>query len=313
LNWLDRTTFVNLDPRDTDLSDTTYFVPCFAAPDSLALSIERVGILNPPVVQECCDGRMIPVLGRRRLEAAEKIGLLEITARVVPDDMPEPDGFILAFWDNYAHRGFDEAVRAVVLARLLQLFPRLTVAREFLPALGVPPKGPRIERLKAIGGLEHRTLRALACGRIHEKTAALLTKCLPDDRSVVMDLVELLGLNANKNAEVIAGLFDMSILSGRKISEILKDDPLPGLLSEENLSPAERGRRIRDQLRTWRFPALSSNEQKFQEWRRSLVLPSNTTIRHTQAFESEECTVEIKLRSRADAAKALERLSDLKL
>lgn len=311
MNWLDRTKPALVDPRDADLSDTTYLVPCFADPDPLVMSIERVGILNPPIIQERSDGRLIPVLGRRRLEAADRVRLREVATRVVPDDMPEPDGFVLAFWDNYGHRGFDAAVRTVVLVRLLELFPLLTVARDFLPALDIPPKGPRIERLKAIGRLEHRLLRALASGRIHEKTAALLTKCLPEDRSTVMDLVELLGLNANKNAEIVANLFDLSVLSGRKISEVLQDDPLPEVLHEENLSMAERGKRIREQVRAWKFPALSTNEQKFLEWRRTLSLPPNTTIRHAAAFESEECAVEIKLRSREDAIRALERLSGL--
>jgi hypothetical protein len=312
LNWLDRMKPVTLDPRDTDLSDTTYLVPCFNDLGPLLTSIERVGILNPPIIQKRSDGGMIPILGRRRLEAACRLSLRDVAARMVSDDMPASDGFALAFWDNYGHRGFDEAARAVVLGRLLELLPRLTVASDFLPALDIPPKGPRIERLKAIGRLEHRVLRALASCRIHEKTAALLTKCLPEDRSAVMDLVELLALNANKNAEVIANLFDLSVFSGRNIAEILQDDPLPAVLCDENLSMIERGKRIREQIRTWKFPALSDNEQKFHEWRRSLSLPPNTTIRHAQAFESEDCTVEIKLRSREDAVKVLERVSDLK-
>jgi hypothetical protein len=159
-----------------DLRDRAYFIPCFADPAPLVKSIDSVGILNPPLLQELPGGRMIPVLGRRRLQAAVRLGISRTEVKIVSDRVSEAEGFALALWDNFGHRTFDVASTAVVVRRLLDLFPRDVVADDFLPWLGVPSRGPRLERLRAIG-VGRTVLQSLALvvskRRLHSPTNVL--------------------------------------------------------------------------------------------------------------------------------------------
>lgn len=308
MNWLENTEQIVVDPTEVDLRDRTYWIPSFLGTDELARSIAAVGIVNPPLLQVTSSGRMIPVLGRRRLEAALNTGLHDVKARMAPESMTEADGFLLALWDNFGHRKFDPATTAVVVAKLLEFFPREAVARDFLPLLGVPPRGPKLEALRIVARLEDRGLRLLAAGRLHEKTAVLLCRMSKADRGRALDLMEDLGANANKSAEIAGNLYDLSILRGRSVSEILAEEQVVRILSDDKLHPAARAERVRALLRNWKVPELVRNEEEFHSWVQALVLPPNVSVQHSQAFESPACTVQIQAQSRDEAQRVLDKL-----
>lgn len=301
MNWLDRTTRIELDPRDVDLQDRTYYVPCFAPLGPLVDSIARVGLIVDPVVQESRGVTPVVVLGRRRLMAAREAGLSSVNVRVLPSDMPVADGLRLAFWDNIGQRRIDTAFRAILVRRLLGVFSKEEVAAEFLDPLGIPPKGPRLEHLRLIGGLEEPVLQALAAGRISEKTAAVLVHLGPDGRRALMELCDLLKLNANKSAEVIGALWDLSVLHGKSVEEWISDEQVTDLLSNSDAPVSERAERFRRLVRSWKFPELIEKERLFREWRDRVVASEDISIVPTPGFEDERCVVQISTESWKEA------------
>jgi ParB family chromosome partitioning protein len=308
MNWLALTKEITLDVNEPNLEDRTFLIPCFVELEPLVESIRRVGIINPPVLQDHPSKGIVPVLGRRRLEAARRIGVQEVQARIIPPQMTEPDGFALAFWDNHAHRAFTDAIKAFVVRRLLELYSVDRVARDFLPILGEPPKGPRLQRLRAIGELGDYILQALAEGRLHEKTAWVLSSMEPQDRGMVVALMGRLGVNANKAAELITHLHDLCVYHGRSVAEILSQEPAPSILADDDVPVPEQAARFRELVRSWKFPELVLREQEFARWRTSLDLPANISIRAAREFETDECSVEIVALRREDAEMLLEQL-----
>jgi ParB-like chromosome segregation protein Spo0J len=293
-----------------DLEDRNCYIPCFDDVELLAESIERIGIVNPPLVQKRSDGSIICVLGRRRLQAAINAGISAVDVRLLPEDVPESEAFLLSFWDNLGHRSFDRACAAVVVRRLLELFPRDKVASDFLPLLGVEATGPRLERLRALGGLDDCLLKALASGRILEKTAVTLARLDPEERSALMDLTESLGLNANKSAEVIDHLFDLSILHRKSVLAWVRDNQVQTILQDESLSRPERAERLRQLVRAWKFPALVEKEKQFRKWLAGIPRAGGIVVRPTPAFEDERCVIEVAVESRVQAERILARIGD---
>jgi ParB-like chromosome segregation protein Spo0J len=302
-----RTTFC--DPHRIDLLDRTYYIPCFADLEPLVKSIERVGILNPPLLQEQPDGRMVPVLGQRRLQAALQLDMSRTEVKIVSDRVSEAEGFILALWDNLGHRTFDTACTAVVVKRLLDLIPRDAVADDFLPLLGVPARGPRLERLRAIGGLDDSALQALSAGRIQEKTAVILSALSSTERATLLELTQALGMNANIRAEVIGHLYDLSVLHGRPIMEFLHEKEALSVVRDEDISVPHRAERFRRLIRSWKFPESVNSEQEFEHWVRGLPKSDRIVVRPAQGFESPQCTIEIRTESKEEAAMMLTRLT----
>jgi hypothetical protein len=310
VNWLDCTKACLLDLSEIDLEDPTFLIPSFSSPYALEKSIERFGILNPPLVRKGTRSPCTAVLGRRRLAAAGKLGITRVHARIVPLEMTEQEGFQLAFWDNIACRQFDPACTAFVVRRLLALFPRDDVARDFLPALNVQQFGPRLERLKAIGSLEIPVLQALAWGRLTEKTAWVLSMMEPQERFALLELCKGLSLNANKTAEVIEGLFDLAHFAGSPILQFLEQEPVREVLCDRELSTQQRAARFRELVRSARFPELVARETQFHA-KLAVIGPwQGVTVRPAAGFEGPECTVEVRCRSVDEAADVVARFKD---
>lgn len=309
MDWLAASQWVDLDPHEPDLEDNRYFIPCFDDPAPLTQSIRSVGMLNPPVVQEKPGGPLIPVLGRRRLQAARDVGLSRVRVRVISAEMPESHGFALAFWDNVVHRILDPASRAVVVTRLLELFPREVVAEEFLPALGIRGTGPRLERLAAVGRLEASVLALLAANGIQEKTAALLAGMEPKDRRCLMELIGCLKMNANKNAEIVSYLHDLSVLQGRSVADVAGFPDARAILDNEDLSTPERARLFRQLVREWKFPELVRREAEFRAWAHNVSSGDRIRIRPEISFESDRCVIEVEARDRTDAEDIMSRMA----
>jgi len=308
VHWLDRTSTLKLDLHEPDLEDSTYLIPCFEDLRPLVESVSRIGVVNSPVVQRTVHGNLIPMLGRRRIRAARQAGLQTVDAEILPAEMPETEGFKLAFWDNLGSRPFDSACSAYLVRRLLDLFPRDVVARDFLPALGIPSKGPRLERLSAVGGLEFTVLEALASGRIHEKTAAILAEMKPGDRLTVLELADQLRLNTNKAAEIIGSLFDLSIFRGTTITELIRDRRCQAILHDAESSVPDKASRFRSLVRSWKFPELVAKEDQFELWRSGLRHDNRIQVRAVSAGESEECLIEIRVRDRPEAETILQKI-----
>jgi len=218
--------------------------------------------------------------------------------------MTSAHGFELAFWDNVAHRALDPASIAVVVTRLLELFPRQEVADRFLRALDIRPEGPRLERLRNIGGLEPRVLEALGTGRLLERTAALMVHRLPSERLALLDMVELLKLNANKAAEVIGHVIDLAVYTGVGVGEILADPQIAAILGDKDGSAPERAAAVRALLRERKFPELVQKEQEFHK-RVGKLTSRNIVVRPTTNFEDERCSIEIHADSWDEATMVL--------
>jgi hypothetical protein len=310
VNWLDRTKTIYINPREVDCEDATYCIPDFSESGALLESVREIGIINPPFVQRREDKRLVPVLGRNRLKVALQVGMSAVKTGVLPSEMPRADGFRLAFWDN-AHRiSRDSATLAVLVKRLLELFPRKVASAEFLAPIGVQINGPRLERLRSIAGLEPEILTALAVGRIQEKTAALLTKLQSEERLALAGFTESLGMNANKKAEVIGALFDLSILNSRPITAYLRDKRMVSIAENSHMSVPERSTGVRNFIRSLKFPELVGREEDFSRWLRTLPRSQNISISPTPAFETLGCTIQISADSPAQAERILARLKD---
>ncbi len=310
LNWLENTSSHSLDLSRIDPDDRTYYIPCFSGLDALIKSIESVGILNTPVLQERASGLLVPVLGRRRLKAAAQLGISRVEVRLLPAEMPEDQGFTMAFWDNVAHRSLDPASLAVVVKRLLELFPRAIVAKDFLPALGVSPRGPRLQRLCAVATLAEPILEALSFARISEKSAFILSEFEPPERLAVFKVTEKLGFNANKRAEVIENLFDLSICRHTSVIDLLNRKDAHSLLVEDDMPVSERAERFRKLVRSWKFPELTAREREFRSWSNNLPGSQRLSVHAAPSFETEQISVEIRADSKEHAEAMIDLLRD---
>ncbi len=307
MRWLPNVQAASLAPTSIDLADLRYYVPHYTPLDGLRASVRQVGVLNPPVVQRRGDS-LVPVLGRRRIEAAIELGLPSIDVRIIPEAMLEQDGFALAFWDNLGCGRFAPATLAYVVGRLCDLFKREEMVQVFFPALDLPAYGPKIERLRKIGLLDAYLLEAYAAGRLQEKTMILMTALSPGDRRRIFDLVQEFGLNGSKAAEVTAAIVDLSVSTAASVEAVIHQ-------AEVNIpigaGPHERAEGLRMALLKMRCPELVADKELFESRLQELSPPPEVTARPYQSFEKPGCVIEYRASSMEEAERVIESLNTL--
>jgi hypothetical protein len=197
----------------------------------------------------------------------------------------------------------------MVVNRLLELFPLEIAAKEFFAHLGVPARGPAIQRLQKIAALNEPILGAFAEGRITEKTAVCLSRLTWEERSSLIDLASRLRLNANKAEEVIVSLCDLSILHGESALLWLSKEPAAAILSDEDLPKPEAAELFRRVVRSWRFPELVEKEQRFRERLDEIAPPVGVATIPSPAFEDERCTVRIDAKNLREVEEIMRKLA----
>jgi ParB-like chromosome segregation protein Spo0J len=298
-----RTAWIN--PAQVNFQNLTFSVPSFDVLEPLKASVEQVGILNPPVVKSDENTVFIPILGRRRLQVAATLKFESVEVRIADSSLNNEDGYLMAFWDNLARIKQNPAVKANAIKRLLELFPRETIAKNILPFIETPARGPKLERLRKIGGLENDILEAMSNGRIQEKSAILFAELPPNDRQSLFKVVCNLGLNSNKAFEIISGLFDLSIFWKKPITDLLSDSDAVRILDDPVLSAQEKASEFRDLLKSWKYPYVHEKQMGFEGWAREINPADYIRLRPAQSFEDDSVSIEIRLDSRTEAEKFL--------
>ena len=73
---LENIKIIKINPEQIDLNNRDFYIPSFESLALLTVSIQNVGILNPPLVKQTSNGLFVPVLGRRRIEALKDLRFL---------------------------------------------------------------------------------------------------------------------------------------------------------------------------------------------------------------------------------------------
>ena len=103
---------------------------------------------------------------------------------------------------------------------------------------------------------------------------------------------------------------DLSVFHGKPILEFLHLEEAGSIVHDEDVPRPERAERFRRLIRSWKFPELVNSEQEFQDWLRGLPESEGIVVRPVPGFESRECTVEIRTKSREEAERILKRLRE---
>ena len=308
MNLQPNTRSISIHPDEISLSDRTYYLPCYDALGPLVESIRQVGILSPPVVRKNDDGSLAPVVGRRRIEAASKAGISKLSVFVVDASESDENLVNLLFWDNISRIGNSPVTVAAIVTSLLEVFDSETVAQTYLPWIGVPPRGPRLLRLKAVAKLDERSQRALWSGRILEKTASLLSGLNTEDRFELLNFIERYGWNANKSDEMAQAVYDLSILSGESVSKTICEAVQLLETQHEQDDAIRKSEKMRNLIKSLRWKDVSQHQELFNQWQKRLDLPRHIRVKPSISFENDSVSIEITANSLNEAEGIIQKL-----
>ncbi|MBU2499660.1 MAG: ParB/RepB/Spo0J family partition protein, partial [Proteobacteria bacterium] len=265
--------------------------------DQLILSIQRFGLINPPVTAMSEQGKVDVIAGYRRILALKALGWDGVECRDFSESLPSPlERLLFNLHDNLPTRPFNDMEKGMILARLALFVPEETLLKEYMPLLGLPSHEPLLQAYMRTVDLKEPVQKALANGRVSLRTVrALLELDEAAQRTLSAWLVNII-FNLNQQMHFIEYARDISMREGISISELLDDKDLVGVLQDREGRGSHKAKKVLEMLRRRRFPRLTRSQEIFEERVKRLKLPDGVRVRYDPYFEDPNYQIEISFR-----------------
>jgi ParB family chromosome partitioning protein len=292
--------------------DRSFIVTTGSNIEPLKESIDLIGLVNPPYLFFSELKEMYQVVcGYRRVKALSALGWNQVPVRIFDSSADEKEIFLFSLYDNLSHRNFNPIEKANAVERLLKFFPQDEVIKNYLHLLGLPPTARILKDAIALIKLDDEIKNGVLRGVIQEKNAIRLSGLTQAERILLFKLFCMLNLSSSKQAEIIESCFDIVRRDKLSIRDVLQDEGIKEILTQEKLTLSQKGDRIRQWLRGKRFPRLTRCEERFTEFRKDLCLPANIQLNPPPFFEGESYHIRIIIKSPEDLIRAADQIKRL--
>jgi hypothetical protein len=286
--------FQTIDCTQLDFDDTTYLMSYPLKAPRVIASVGTIGVLQPVIVSGCaCHGKYQIISGFRRAHACKEIGLPVIQANIHPID---PDArlsaFLMALYENLAHRQFNDVEKSLILHKLLHEFecPRDEILQGYMPALQLAPNEKVLDIYLKLARFGEELKQYLAEHDMPLTILEIFTTLSDADRGAVFSLISEVRLGLNKLKELLSDLEEIALRDGCSLAQILDDENIQHVLDDEKLPGPQKIEQIRQFIRKTRYPHLTQLEHEYQNSLKALHLSPGIQFRTDRSFEDDRLT-----------------------
>ncbi len=279
----------------------------------LLLSIQHIGIINPPILREARGPYLEIVIGQRRIEVLKALGTPHFPARVVTASEAGTEACLLAaLYDNLTTRTLNPMETALVLEHLCGHFLEQEVISRFLPLMGLPRRARVLELyLGCLRELEPAMQRALAQGMLSLRAVENMLLLDREARASLFGVISELRMNTNQQIQLIELTNDLAHQTESSIPQCLDAPRIQEILKAQPPNPPQQARRLLQELRKARYPRLSRAEETFHRRVQDLDLPQGVSIQAPPFFEAPGYRMEIRFRCGQELKERLEALCNM--
>jgi hypothetical protein len=299
---------IDLKWRDIDLDDTRFKTSSTFSIDRLAASVQRIGLLHPPVVTKRGQ-KWILVTGWKRAAAWRKIGMRTLPAAVL-DEPNDREAFLYAVHENLAVREFAYLEKAEILTKLGGLgMSDPEIIKTIMPMIDIPPTKLYLDGYRAIGRFPPGVKRLILDRKLPFSVTQLLAGFGRSDLEAIVPL--LLPLGQNKQKEILEDLRGLCLGKNRSVRGILRREDIRRILRSDAWPVLQKSERIRRILKKMRNPHLADWEEDFAAVLKKMSWPKNIAIAPAPYFECDEMTVNFRFRDAKEFKEHAARLAGL--
>jgi ParB family chromosome partitioning protein len=296
-----------------DLSNDTFSVNYLPDLQSLRSSIEEIGLIQPVLLRKK-SGRYQIVCGFRRISVLKEWGKSEIESRVFEEEeMEEFQLFSLSLHENLTTRGFNAVEKAIALDKLIHRFkidPAIVI-KNFLPSFSLEPHEKILNTYLSLARMENEIKTYVLKEEVSRSNIRRLSVFVPDDRMAILSMIAPLKLGENRLREILTFLEEISRSMKGTVREVVQRSEIQAVLFQKELTLSQKTERIKKVLKDLRYPKMHQMEEKFEQKKKDLNLPSNLSLRHQPFFEGRGLKVEFQFETMEEYRSILKLLSSL--
>jgi len=271
-----------------DREGQTYRITTLEDIPGLAASLDRVGLINPPILLSAAEHDTYEIVsGFRRVAAADHLKWVAVPARIVSSSTSRLDCSQVAITENTSQRGLNpiESSRALCLLAASGCHDPDRLA-QVAGSLGLPDSSPRlIGKLMPLCRLPQAVQDGILSGIIPLQTAMMLADLGEDTANWFADTFLRLRMGLNKQREVITLAREIALRDDLPLTAVLTEASVRTLLEDPNLDRVRKTAAFRRYLKQRRFPTLSAATEAFESILKSLRLGPNARLAPPPDFE----------------------------
>lgn len=280
-------------------------------PELYSRSIEKIGLVNTPLLIKNRSGYMDVISGYRRIQAVKALGWSRTPCRILPEStLSALECLLLNLYENLSTRVFNSVEKGMILKHLVEHLKEGEVIKNYMPLLGLPSHEETLRfYIRIEGELDVEIKSRLALGGLTLQAAKMLLDVDPESRLPICHLIIILKLNSNKQKQLIDNIVDISYMSGMSIYELIHKGPIEEICSDQKLNIPQKGDAVLRFLRSRRLPSLTTAESTFRKMISQLDLPNGVKINAPRFFEDPHYSLEVSFREGRELKDKIENLS----
>ncbi|HEX9786567.1 MAG TPA: hypothetical protein VGB09_01015 [Candidatus Binatia bacterium] len=158
--------------------------------------------------------------------------------------------------------------------------------------------------------MSESAIREYAQGKgFHRQTLERWLGWAPADREALAEIALGLNVSANHLREIMEWLEEISRRDHSEIHGVLAKQEIFSIKTHPRLGRADKLKRIKEQLRRWRFPRLAGIEDSIRGNIQALKLPAEIRLSVPPGLEGGRLHAEISAGSQAELQELADRLS----
>jgi ParB family chromosome partitioning protein len=279
---------------------------------TLIESIQKVGLINPPLVARNQEGPFDIVSGYRRILALKALGEAKALCRDVTSVLPSPlERFLANFYENLSIRDFNDIEKALVLRKLQEHVTMDKILSSFMPLLSLPSHDGTLKFYLKLLDLNEGAKKSLARKEISIKTAKVFVEIEEEAQQVLFKWIDVLKLNFNQQSKFIEYTQDICIRERMSTAELLSEQFIVMILENPRLNNPQKAKAVLDTLRVKRFPRLARAQEAVERAASKISMPSEASIDYDPYLEDPSYRLEIKFKHGKDLLNVISKLHAL--
>ncbi|NNF98009.1 MAG: ParB/RepB/Spo0J family partition protein [Desulfobacteraceae bacterium] len=282
--------FTNIEIDKIDVDDTTFRITAPDDLDNLCQSINHVGLLTPPFIQQKKHGYRI-LTGFRRIAACRALQVHRIQVLELNKGITLLECVKLVIADNAMTRPVNLMEKANAYRLLSHHTNEDQELSDAATAAGLPNPVKLIHQIEGLTLLPENIQNAIRTEAISLTIALELGKLPHEIAALFGSYFQTFKLGLNRQREMINQVVEISRRDHISMMEVLQHPDLQSIWGNMDLDKGEKAKQLRSRLRRMRFPALTEKETAIQKVIKDFALPHRLKLSPPPFFESDDYTL----------------------
>jgi ParB-like chromosome segregation protein Spo0J len=279
-------------------------------PENLKGSIQRAGILHPPIVKEHTPSSFQIITGRNRLLSAIKNGQTSCNCYKTHPDISDDEALDISLEDTILSHPLSDIEEAQYLRKAIRsLSIEEAAVRYSLITGGRISSFQTRQKLKLLA-LEDPIQTAVHEKLLEGKVALEMCKMAFVDRMTLFEIITVLQLSVSNQKKLTVSCLELAGRMQTSLRDILSGEDVKQILTHHESNLPQKASQIMGLIYRKRFPRLTEEENTFHKFISGLQLPDNISLTHSPSFEKDTVHMDITFSNREECMRVWQNIAN---